>query len=50
MRSPSDILRLLDELEHQNADSLEDQDLDFKRWSSRSVQDCSARKRSAAGL
>lgn len=39
MRSFTDILRLLDELERQNADSLEAQDLDFKRWNTRSLKD-----------
>ena len=39
MRSTPDILRLLDELDRQNASSLEDQDLDFKRWITRSLND-----------
>ncbi len=39
MRSATDIQRLLDELDRQNADSLEDQDLDFKRWINRSLND-----------
>lgn len=39
MRNSSDILRLLEELERQNADSLEAQDLDFKQWNPRSLND-----------
>ena len=39
MRNSHDILRLLDELDRQNADSLEDQDLDFKQWITRSLKD-----------
>ena len=39
MRNATDILRLLDELDRQNADSLEDQDLDFKQWIVRSLKD-----------
>lgn len=39
MRNLSEIRSLLDELEHQPADALEDQDLDFKEWNSRSMAD-----------
>ena len=39
MKTTADILRLLDELDRQNADSLEDQDLDFKQWNTRSIKD-----------
>jgi ATP-dependent DNA helicase RecG len=39
MRSCDEIRSLLDELEHRNADSLEDQDLDFKEWNLRSMRD-----------
>ncbi len=35
MRDIDDIRVLLDSLEHCTADSLEDQDLDFKEWSAR---------------
>ena len=38
MRTTTEILRLLDDLERQNADSLEDQDLDFKQWDVRSMR------------
>lgn len=37
MRELSEIRSLLDELEHRSADTLEGQDLDFKRWDSRSA-------------
>lgn len=37
MREPSEILELLDELERRPADSLEDQDLDFKEWDAKST-------------
>ena len=43
MRTVNDILELLDELERQPASELEDQDLDFKEWNTRSM-------RSAVGL
>jgi ATP-dependent DNA helicase RecG len=39
MRTTSEISALLDELDHCTADSLEDQDLDFKEWPSRSIDD-----------
>ena len=39
MRSRNDILTLLDNLNRRNADSLEDQDLDFKQWNTRSLKD-----------
>jgi len=39
MRTPDDILSLLDELDRSPADSLEDQDLDFKQWNTRSMDD-----------
>lgn len=39
MRDLSEIRDLLDELEHRPASELEDQDLDFKEWKSRSVSD-----------
>jgi ATP-dependent DNA helicase RecG len=39
MRSTPDILRLLGELDRQSAGSLEDQDLDFKQWITRSLKD-----------
>jgi ATP-dependent DNA helicase RecG len=39
MRNPSEIRELLNELEHQPADELEDQDLDFKEWNPRSMSD-----------
>jgi ATP-dependent DNA helicase RecG len=39
MRNPSDVHELLDELEHRPASELEDQDLDFKEWNSRSMSD-----------
>jgi ATP-dependent DNA helicase RecG len=38
MRTATDILHLLEDLERQNADSLEDQDLDFKQWDVRSMR------------
>ncbi|MDH7513477.1 MAG: ATP-binding protein [Clostridiales bacterium] len=41
MRELSEIRSLLDELEHRSADSLEAQDLDFKRWESRSMDKAS---------
>ena len=37
MRDLSEIQSLLDELEHQPADGLEGQDLDFKQWDTRSL-------------
>ena len=37
MRTLAEIRDLLDELEHQPANTLEDQDLDFKEWNSRSM-------------
>jgi len=37
MRDLSEIQSLLDELEHQSADALEGQDLDFKEWETRSL-------------
>ena len=39
MRELSEIRLLLDKLEHQPADALEDQDLDFKEWNTRSMAD-----------
>ncbi|MBU2027996.1 MAG: putative DNA binding domain-containing protein, partial [Proteobacteria bacterium] len=39
MRNLSEIRSLLDELERRPADALEDQDLDFKEWNSRSMAD-----------
>lgn len=39
MRDLQEIRGLLEELEHQPADVLEDQDLDFKEWNSRSMAD-----------
>jgi len=42
MRDLSEIRSLLDELEHQPADALEGQDLDFKEWNTRSIQDAVA--------
>jgi len=39
MRELSEIRQLLDELEHQAADALEDQDLDFKEWKLRSMRE-----------
>jgi ATP-dependent DNA helicase RecG len=39
MKDISEIRSLLDELEHQSADSLEDQDLDFKEWKLHSMKD-----------
>lgn len=39
MRDLSEIRDLLDELDHQPANELEDQDLDFKEWNSRSMSD-----------
>jgi ATP-dependent DNA helicase RecG len=37
MRDPQEIRDLLDELERRPADTLEDQDLDFKEWDARSI-------------
>jgi ATP-dependent DNA helicase RecG len=37
MRSTAEVVNLLDELDTRNADALEDQDLDFKAWDSRSM-------------
>ena len=42
MRELGEIRSLLDELEHQSADALEAQDLDFKEWNTRSIQDAVA--------
>lgn len=42
MRDLSEIRSLLDELEHQPADALEEQDLDFKQWNTRSLRDAVA--------
>jgi len=42
MRNLSEIRELLDELDYQPADALEDQDLDFKQWKTRSVSDAVA--------
>lgn len=42
MRSVNDIRSLLDELERLPADTLEDQDLDFKEWKTRSTADAVA--------
>lgn len=39
MRDLHEIRALLEELEHQTADALEDQDLDFKEWNVRSMAD-----------
>ena len=39
MRELSEIRLLLDKLEHQPADALENQDLDFKEWNTRSMAD-----------
>lgn len=39
MRSLKEIKDLLDELDHTPASELEDQDLDFKEWNSRSMKD-----------
>jgi ATP-dependent DNA helicase RecG len=39
MRTVADIRHLLDDLTSQPADSLEDQDLDFKEWNERSLPD-----------
>jgi len=39
MRDLSEIRALLDELEHTSAEALEDQDLDFKEWNTRSMND-----------
>ena len=39
MRDLQEIRALLEELEHQPADALEDQDLDFKEWNTRSMAD-----------
>lgn len=42
MRELGEIRSLLDELESQPADALEGQDLDFKEWNTRSIQDAVA--------
>lgn len=42
MKDLDEIRSLLDELEHQPADALEGQDLDFKEWNTRSIQDAVA--------
>jgi len=42
MRDLTEIRPLLDELESQPADALERQDLDFKEWNTRSIQDAVA--------
>jgi len=39
MRDLHEIRALLEELEHQPAHALEDQDLDFKEWNERSMAD-----------
>jgi len=39
MRDLPEIRKLLDELDHMPADALEDQDLDFKEWNTRSISD-----------
>jgi ATP-dependent DNA helicase RecG len=39
MRTLAEIENLLPELDHRTADELEDQDLDFKRWPQRSIQE-----------
>lgn len=39
VRNPQEIRDLLNELEHQPAGALEDQDLDFKEWNKRSMAD-----------
>ena len=39
MRTADEIKMLLEELEHRTAGSLEDQDLDFKAWNQRSMED-----------
>ncbi len=39
MRTLQDIENLLSELDHVQADNLEDQDLDFKQWNTRSMAD-----------
>jgi ATP-dependent DNA helicase RecG len=39
MRDSQKIWTILDELNHQPADTLEDQDLDFKEWNERSMHD-----------
>jgi ATP-dependent DNA helicase RecG len=39
MRDLQEIRGLLEELEHQPAEALEDQDLDFKEWNTRSMAD-----------
>jgi ATP-dependent DNA helicase RecG len=42
MRNLTEIRQLLDELDNGPADELEDQDLDFKEWNSRSIADAVA--------
>lgn len=42
MRSLAEINHLLDELNTRTADDLEDQDLDFKEWNRRSLNDAVA--------
>ena len=42
MRNLTEITRLLSDLDSVNADDLEDQDLDFKEWDSRSKNDAIA--------
>jgi len=42
MRNLSEIRELLDELDYKPADALEDQDLDFKQWKTRSLSDAVA--------
>ena len=39
MRTQKEIEQLLNELELRNADSLEDQDLDFKEWNDQSLRE-----------
>ncbi len=42
MRDAIAVKALLDELDHRTADELEDQDLDFKEWNTRSLRDAVA--------
>jgi len=39
MQNIAQIHELLDELDHRSADELEDQEIDFKEWNSRSMAD-----------
>ncbi|GIW56390.1 MAG: hypothetical protein KatS3mg082_2794 [Nitrospiraceae bacterium] len=50
MRDLGEIRSLLDELESQPAGALEGQDLDFKEWNTRSIQDASGPGRGDGGL